>query len=222
METKDERDKLMFRIRVKIDPERLRAHADSVRSGLPGVAYVRYDRRSPGRPSCKGTSPQVNGRERPVARIAGVTQAYGRVVALDDISIEIPADCIVGFIGPDGVGKSTLLNLIAGSRRMQSGHHFRPRRRHGKRGASGGYLSAHRLYAARLGQESLPDLSVRENIEFFGRLFGQSRSERDAKISEFLDGTGLAPFPTARRRNCPAACGRSSGSVAVSFMIRIS
>jgi HlyD family secretion protein len=43
VETKDERDKLMFRIRVKIDPERLRAHAESVRSGLPGVAYVKYD-----------------------------------------------------------------------------------------------------------------------------------------------------------------------------------
>jgi HlyD family secretion protein len=43
VETKDERDKLMFRIRVKIDPERLRAHAASVRSGLPGVAYVKYD-----------------------------------------------------------------------------------------------------------------------------------------------------------------------------------
>ncbi len=43
METKDERDKLMFRVRVKIDPARLRAHAASVRSGLPGVAYVKYD-----------------------------------------------------------------------------------------------------------------------------------------------------------------------------------
>jgi HlyD family secretion protein len=43
VETKDERDKLMFRIRVKIDPERLRAHAASVRSGLPGVAYISYD-----------------------------------------------------------------------------------------------------------------------------------------------------------------------------------
>jgi HlyD family secretion protein len=43
VETKDERDKLMFRIRLKIDPERLRAHAESVRSGLPGVGYVRFD-----------------------------------------------------------------------------------------------------------------------------------------------------------------------------------
>jgi HlyD family secretion protein len=43
VETKSERDTLMFRIRVKIDPERLRARADSVRSGLPGVAYVLTD-----------------------------------------------------------------------------------------------------------------------------------------------------------------------------------
>jgi HlyD family secretion protein len=43
VETKTERDKLMFRIRVRIDPERLHAHADAVRSGLPGVAYVRFD-----------------------------------------------------------------------------------------------------------------------------------------------------------------------------------
>jgi HlyD family secretion protein len=43
VETKDERDKLMFRVRVKIDPERLRAHADAVRSGLPGIGYVQLD-----------------------------------------------------------------------------------------------------------------------------------------------------------------------------------
>jgi len=43
VETKSERDKLIFRVRVRIDPERLRAHADAVRSGLPGVAYVRFD-----------------------------------------------------------------------------------------------------------------------------------------------------------------------------------
>jgi HlyD family secretion protein len=43
VETKDERDKLMFRVRVKIDPERLKARGEYVRSGLPGVAYVKYD-----------------------------------------------------------------------------------------------------------------------------------------------------------------------------------
>ena len=45
-----------------------------------------------------------------------------------------------------------------------------------------------------LGKNLYPDLSVRENIEFFGRLFGQSRSERDWRIAELLESTGLAPF----------------------------
>jgi ribosome-dependent ATPase len=136
----------------------------------------------------------VNERRRPVARIAGVTQAYGHVVALDDVSIDIPAGGMVGFIGPDGVGKSTLLSLIVGSRRIQSGTVL----------VLGGDMgnAAHRAAVCPriaympqgLGKNLYADLSVRENIEFFGRLFGQSRSERDAKITELLDSTGLAPF----------------------------
>jgi HlyD family secretion protein len=43
VETQSERDKLMFRIRVRIDPALLRRHAEKVRSGLPGVAYLRVD-----------------------------------------------------------------------------------------------------------------------------------------------------------------------------------
>jgi HlyD family secretion protein len=43
VETKDERDVLMFRVRVRIDPEELATHAAAVRSGLPGMAYVRTD-----------------------------------------------------------------------------------------------------------------------------------------------------------------------------------
>jgi HlyD family secretion protein len=46
VETKTERDKLMFRVRVRIDPERLRAHAQAVKSGVPGVAYVKLDRQA--------------------------------------------------------------------------------------------------------------------------------------------------------------------------------
>jgi HlyD family secretion protein len=43
VETQTERDKLMFRIRVRIDQDRLLAHAAAVRSGLPGLTYVRWD-----------------------------------------------------------------------------------------------------------------------------------------------------------------------------------
>ncbi len=47
VEVKEERDKLLFRIRVRIDPELLKEHVESVRSGLPGVAYVRFDPKTP-------------------------------------------------------------------------------------------------------------------------------------------------------------------------------
>src|SRR6185437_3361587 len=56
-----------------------------------------------------------------VVRVNGVTHRYGKTVALDDISIDIPSNRMVGLIGPDGVGKSTLLGLIAGVRKMQTG-----------------------------------------------------------------------------------------------------
>jgi ribosome-dependent ATPase len=137
---------------------------------------------------------QMIGRERPVARIENVTQRYGKTAALDTVSIELPAGCIVGFIGPDGVGKSSLLSIIAGARRVQSGNVF----------VLDGDIkdAAHRAaicpriaYMPQgLGKNLYADLSVRENIEFFGRLFGQSRSERNLKIAELLQSTGLAPF----------------------------
>jgi ribosome-dependent ATPase len=129
-----------------------------------------------------------------VARIEGITQHYGNTVALDAVTIELPAGCMVGFIGPDGVGKSSLLSIIAGARQIQSGNAF----------VLDGSMadSAHRAaicpriaYMPQgLGKNLYADLSVRENIEFFGRLFGQSRSERDWRIAELLQSTGLAPF----------------------------
>jgi HlyD family secretion protein len=57
VETKDERDKLMFRIRVRIDPERLRGRAEIVRSGLPGVAYLRTDPAVAWPPQLRGDAP---------------------------------------------------------------------------------------------------------------------------------------------------------------------
>ncbi|MGO9772001.1 MAG: ribosome-associated ATPase/putative transporter RbbA [Roseiarcus sp.] len=129
-----------------------------------------------------------------VARIEGVTQRYRAAVALDAVTLEIPAGCMAGFIGPDGVGKSTLLSIVAGARQVQTGNAF----------VLDGDIkdSAHRAaicpriaYMPQgLGKNLYADLSVRENIEFFGRLFGQSRFERDMKIAELLDSTGLAPF----------------------------
>ena len=56
-----------------------------------------------------------------VARLDDVTHRYGATVALDDVSLGIPAGRMVGVIGPDGVGKSSLLAIVAGARRVQAG-----------------------------------------------------------------------------------------------------
>ena len=57
----------------------------------------------------------------PIARVKNVSHRYGATVSLADVSIDIPSRIMVGVIGPDGVGKSTLLGLIAGVKVIQSG-----------------------------------------------------------------------------------------------------
>ena len=56
-----------------------------------------------------------------VASVKRVTQRYGKAIALDEISLDFPSQKMIGLIGPDGVGKSTLLGIIAGVRRIQAG-----------------------------------------------------------------------------------------------------
>jgi len=130
-----------------------------------------------------------------VAELRAVTHRYGARTALDDVSLAVPAGVMVGLIGPDGVGKSTLLGLIAGVRRIQAGE---------VRVLDGDMRDADHRRACHiriaympqgLGRNLYPTLSVYENLDFFGRLFGQGRTERRARIAELLAATGLAPFP---------------------------
>jgi ribosome-dependent ATPase len=140
------------------------------------------------------SSAEIAGVAAPVARLRGVGLRYGRRVALDAVGLEIPSGCMVGLIGPDGVGKSSLLSLIAGARTIQAG----------KVEVLGGDLAEadHRravgpriAYMPQgLGKNLYPTLSVFENIDFFGRLFGQGRAERGRRITELTQSTGLAPF----------------------------
>src|SRR6516225_5297848 len=130
----------------------------------------------------------------PVVRLEKVSQRYGKAVALDDVTLNVPAGKMIGVIGPDGVGKSTLLGIAAGVRKMQTG----------KATVLGGNIAdAHfrDLVAARiaylpqgLGKNLYPTLSIFENADFFGRLFGQSKEERDWRIDDLFASTGLFPF----------------------------
>jgi ribosome-dependent ATPase len=132
-----------------------------------------------------------------VARIESVTHRYGARVALDDVSLHIPARHVVGVIGPDGVGKSTLLGLVAGARRLQSGR-IVTLDRDVSRARERREVCPHIAYLPQgLGSNLYATLSVYENIDFFGRLFGHDAEIRRERIAELLAATGLAPF--ARR-----------------------
>ncbi len=131
---------------------------------------------------------------RAVARLSGVSHRYGDTAALDGIDLEIPAGCMVGLIGPDGVGKSSLLALVSGVRKIQSGSVAALDGDMGDRYHRAAVCPRIAYMPQGLGKNLYMTLSVYENVEFFARLFGQDRSEREARISELLKSTGLAPF----------------------------
>jgi ribosome-dependent ATPase len=139
-------------------------------------------------------------------RLRDVGLRYGRTQALEGITLDLPAGCSVGVIGPDGVGKSSLFALIAGARRIQSGTievlgGDMADRRHRRR------VCPRVAYMPQgLGKNLYPTLSVFENVDFFARLFGHGRTERERRIGELLRATGLAPF-----RDRPA--GKLSGGM---------
>jgi ribosome-dependent ATPase len=129
-----------------------------------------------------------------VVRVEGVELSYGEATALRGVTLDVPAGCMVGLIGPDGVGKSSLLSLIAGARVVQSG----------RLEVLGGDIAdaKHRQAAfpriaympQGLGKNLYPTLSVFENIDFFGRLFGHDKAERARRIDELLSRTGMSKF----------------------------
>jgi ribosome-dependent ATPase len=128
------------------------------------------------------------------ARLSAIKHHYGKVQALNDVTLDLPAGQMVGLIGPDGVGKSTLMGLIAGAKKLQTGQIE----------AMGGNMAnaRHRANAGSriafmpqgLGKNLYHDLSLKENLDFFGKLFGLERAERAARISRLTRATGLTPF----------------------------
>lgn len=123
-----------------------------------------------------------------------IRHLYSNVVAVDDVSLTIRSGSTMALIGPDGVGKSTLMALIAGVKRIQSGKVIalgadltdRLQRRH--------VMPRIAYMPQGLGKNLYTALTVGENVDFFGRLFGQDRAEREARIVKLLGAIGLAQF----------------------------
>ena len=138
-----------------------------------------------------GSTPSATGA---VVRLQDVQQHYGKQQALAGITLDIPAGCMVGLLGPDGVGKSSLLSLVSGARAVQ----------HGRVEVLGGDISDTRHREATcpriaympqgLGKNLYPTLSVEENLQFFARLFGHDEAERRRRIDDLTRATGLQKF----------------------------
>ena len=126
--------------------------------------------------------------------IQNLSHRYGKTLALDDVSLDIPKGATAGLIGPDGVGKSTLLSLMAGVKVIQDG----------RVEVLGGDMAdkdvrrdlSHRIafMPQGLGRNLYPTLSVYENIDFHARLFGLDGQERTRQIARLMEATRLAPF----------------------------
>ena len=151
-------------------------------------------------------TPPQSRRWAPVVSIEGVTHRYGKVVALDDISLDIPSGLMVGIIGPDGVGKSTLLALIAGSKKLQEG----------KVTVLDGDMAdvRHRRAACPriaympqgLGKNLYLELSVHDNVDFMAQLFGLSADERAGRASRSCS----TPPGSVRSPTVPPASSRAA------------
>ena len=128
------------------------------------------------------------------ARLQGVSLTYGSSVALDDLTLDLPAGRMVGLIGPDGVGKSSLMSLLAGARVIQEGRievlagNMADKRHRDVVCPRIAYMPQG------LGKNLYPTLSVEENLQFFARLFGHGAAERRRRIDDLTRSTGLYPF----------------------------
>ncbi|HBQ05170.1 MAG TPA: multidrug ABC transporter ATP-binding protein, partial [Halomonas sp.] len=130
----------------------------------------------------------------PVAQVSALTLRYGRAIALDALDLALPSGCMVGLIGPDGVGKSSLLSLLAGARAVQQGvikvlgGDMSDKRHRNSVGPRIAYMPQG------LGKNLYPTLSVEENLQFFARLFGHGAGERRRRIDDLTRSTGLYTF----------------------------
>src|SRR5690242_3553656 len=120
--------------------------------------------------------------------VDGLRHAFGDVVALDGLDLEVPAGGVFGLLGPNGAGKSTLVRILStllepdAGRATVLGHDVvaepvEVRRRIGLAGQ----------FAAVDGE-----LTGRENAEMVGRLYHLPRPEARARAAEVLERFGLS------------------------------
>ncbi|HMT87194.1 MAG TPA: ABC transporter ATP-binding protein, partial [Arachnia sp.] len=121
---------------------------------------------------------------------AGLRRSFGDLVAVDDVDLAVSPGAILGLLGPDGAGKSTLIRMLATVLRPDDGDAYI---------AGRSVIREKDQVTPRIGYMSqkfalYSDLSVAENIEFFARLRGVPKAERRERSRELLTGMGLSAF----------------------------
>ena len=119
-----------------------------------------------------------------------LTRRFGRLTAVREVSISIPRGAIFGLLGPNGSGKSTLIRMLCGVLRPSDGH--------------GHVLGVDigtdpEAIKRRIGYMSqkfslYPDLSVRENLDFYARIYGLDPQKRAERAKAVIDWTGIGEY----------------------------
>ena len=124
------------------------------------------------------------------AKLDGLRKEFGKVTALGGISAQLPPGLILGLVGPDGAGKTTLIRLLAGLMEPTSGSvevlGRSPLAEGGLTQAEVGYMPQ------RFGLYE--DLSVLDNLNLYANLRALDREARQRRFEELLAFTALAPF----------------------------
>ena len=127
-------------------------------------------------------------------QIDGLFKRFGEQRVLNGFNLHVARGEVVGLLGPNGCGKSTVLNIICQLLQADAGQVQ----------LMGQPMIEQSTHArARIGycaQESAlyPDLFPQENIQFFARLYGVPAAERNARVAELMERFGLVPYAATR------------------------
>ncbi|MEI7644394.1 MAG: ABC transporter ATP-binding protein [Chloroflexales bacterium] len=111
----------------------------------------------------------------------GLTRRYGRMLALDNLSLSVAQGSIYGFIGPNGAGKTTTLRMLAGMLEPSSGEirlMGQPQRQGSAQRLVGYMPDVSGVY---------DDLRVWEYLDFFARCYGMDAAQRRRTVGDLLD-----------------------------------
>ena len=119
--------------------------------------------------------------------ITSLTKTYGKLTALDNVSLSLQPGEFLGLLGPNGAGKSTLMSLVAGLKRPDAGNIT-------LNGAPANTDSSEARRQLGFVPQNLAlydELTAEENLRVFGELFGLDRATLKTRIDEGLEAVGL-------------------------------